>query len=989
MKKRFVLISLVLFLVPFVSAIDVDNCQTISSTGDYVLTQNITSSEGDSCVVINSDDVMLDLAGFYIHNSTISGAGGIVVNGSVTTNITIMNGFINHTETGILVESNGDITAPFLNISNITINNTDNDFNSIAGIDLRSRYVNVEFCTLIGTPNGAGIDTRTGYHNITNNTMYSNQYAIHFRGSGAEYINASYNNGSMSGTYDFYLNNAQHNTLTFNSLGGDLSSNGFSGVYLSVAFNNTINNNTFFNHTADIFLDPYAGENFCDNTIEDNVDGEGRTIYFSNSTINGELDNQTFGALILCDADNSTLNNITLLSTNPDYDLNFFQILWTDGSNITNSNVTNTQGIYLDRSSYNNSFINNTLNSSNVGFYLDEGNDYNTFINNTITYSGTAMGISSDYNTITENNFTVNYQVLSITGSYNNIENNMITNNPSVGIHIETLNNGARGNNTITNNTITGNERGINLLETQNDNNFSFNVISDNINYGIYIQGSEFVGTPTNNRIFNNTINSNTEYGVYLDTVNETNYVYDNTLNYNLLVGIYIYNTNNTYLTRNTANHNTYGIALTGVDEASLDSNVMYNNTIAGIYALLSRDINLSLNNATSNGGSQYLISESNVTFTDRNYAFGVPSNGSALNITNQEVGQDIGFVTALVNGNYSVLETDYVNFTFNNATNLTFYPTNNLSSQNVSSTTCASSQTDCLLASNLLIINNQSTGIVDNLTIYYNSSLLNSSYPTSTLRVGRYSDGWDSLGNVELNTDEQFVRLLSTVTNFSPFAAVAFNGSFTPPTVTALIPSTGTSFDTNESIEIGANISATNEVDTVLVNITLPNSTVTQLVLTLATGPKYNVSYTTPSLEGTYNVTFIANGTENNVNNTETTSFTVSEPSSGSSESTTSTSGAAAQGNTGAPYRSRRNQEEENGNEEANSPSRNSNSENNRESEGRENVEASNLDNKNLEEFNKTDGLFVNSTGIIFGILFLLIIFLVYYFWRKHNFKI
>jgi hypothetical protein len=76
--------------------------------------------------------------------------------------------------------------------------------------------------------------------------------------------------------------------------------------------------------------------------------------------------------------------------------------------------------------------------------------------------------------------------------------------------------------------------------------------------------------------------------------------------------------------------------------------------------------------------------------------------------------------------------------------------------------------------------------------------------------------------------------------------------------------------------IEIGANVTDDNSVGTVLANVTYPNSTIQQIELSNAGGDKYNYSFTIPYLKGKYNVTFIANDSWNNVNDTETTNFTL-----------------------------------------------------------------------------------------------------------------
>jgi len=96
-----------------------------------------------------------------------------------------------------------------------------------------------------------------------------------------------------------------------------------------------------------------------------------------------------------------------------------------------------------------------------------------------------------------------------------------------------------------------------------------------------------------------------------------------------------------------------------------------------------------------------------------------------------------------------------------------------------------------------------------------------------------------------------------------------------TAPSVTNLVPPANSQFNISQAIEIAANVTDATPV-TVSANVTLPNSTVQQLALASAGGNKYNTSFTIP-LFGNYNVTFIANDSAGNVNDTERTNFSAS----------------------------------------------------------------------------------------------------------------
>ncbi|MBS3123542.1 hypothetical protein J4437_02810, partial [Candidatus Woesearchaeota archaeon] len=97
-------------------------------------------------------------------------------------------------------------------------------------------------------------------------------------------------------------------------------------------------------------------------------------------------------------------------------------------------------------------------------------------------------------------------------------------------------------------------------------------------------------------------------------------------------------------------------------------------------------------------------------------------------------------------------------------------------------------------------------------------------------------------------------------------------------PNVSNLIPALNYVTNTTLSVEIGANITDTNNVSSATANITLPNGTISIVTLSNGTGynDKWNGTYTLDWLTGTYNVTFIATDSLGNINSTQTTNFTV-----------------------------------------------------------------------------------------------------------------
>ncbi|MBS3176806.1 DUF11 domain-containing protein, partial [Candidatus Woesearchaeota archaeon] len=135
-----------------------------------------------------------------------------------------------------------------------------------------------------------------------------------------------------------------------------------------------------------------------------------------------------------------------------------------------------------------------------------------------------------------------------------------------------------------------------------------------------------------------------------------------------------------------------------------------------------------------------------------------------------------------------------------------------------------------------------------------YNSSFL---IPNLT---GRYNITYfanDSSDNVNATTTSFF----NVVDGFAP-------------AVFDVRPVAGSSFNLLIGIEIAANVTDHTAVDVVRANVTFPNGTVEVVNLSLASGSKYNSTFTIPNLDGRYNVSFFANDTSGNVNTSVTTFF-------------------------------------------------------------------------------------------------------------------
>jgi hypothetical protein len=106
----------------------------------------------------------------------------------------------------------------------------------------------------------------------------------------------------------------------------------------------------------------------------------------------------------------------------------------------------------------------------------------------------------------------------------------------------------------------------------------------------------------------------------------------------------------------------------------------------------------------------------------------------------------------------------------------------------------------------------------------------------------------------------------------------VSVNAEVVRPLVFDVRPRRGSNYSVTNKIEVAANVTDNVGVSQVKANITRPGGVTVTRTLSLATGNKYNVSFTIPNITGRYNVTFLANDTSNNKNFTVKTYFFVND---------------------------------------------------------------------------------------------------------------
>ncbi len=244
------------------------------------------------------------------------------------------------------------VTSDYVNISGFTVQNE-------AGFEKAGIYL------------GSGIE----HCNISDNTVLNSYYGIYLDDSRNNTLS---NNTANSNYYGILLYlSSNYNTLSNNTA----NSNNEHGIYLYSSSNNNLTNNTAKeNSEFDLYI--FAGSgSYCNNKIENMTGSGNRPIRYYNSSVS--LSDVTLSELILCNADQSNINNVTIEGSATKKN-NGVLLVRTDFSNLTSINSSNNSyGICLFSSSNYNSLSNNTANSNSHGIYLGYSSNYNSLSNNT------------------------------------------------------------------------------------------------------------------------------------------------------------------------------------------------------------------------------------------------------------------------------------------------------------------------------------------------------------------------------------------------------------------------------------------------------------------------------------------------------------------------------------------------------------------------------------------------------------------------------
>jgi parallel beta-helix repeat protein len=223
---------------------------------------------------------------------------------------------------------------------------------------------------------------------ITNNG--SGSYGVLLEETNADLLtNVTVKNCIISGYNESGL--VLHNT-TGSLVINNTVSDSMQGIILDISSGNNLTNNTAEENTlTDLTVEADTGEEDCNNIVEDLIGSGGREILYANETVTwSDLE---ASEVVLCNADGSTLTNITVRGSDT-LNNNGILLFLTDDATIQNSNSSNNAAGLALILSNNNTITNNTAYGNAVAFgslpdvpllggFILLGSSDNTFSDNT------------------------------------------------------------------------------------------------------------------------------------------------------------------------------------------------------------------------------------------------------------------------------------------------------------------------------------------------------------------------------------------------------------------------------------------------------------------------------------------------------------------------------------------------------------------------------------------------------------------------------
>jgi parallel beta-helix repeat protein len=333
---------------------------------------NISFSSGNNLTsnVINENDY-----GIFLLNSSNSILNLNSINGN-SVGIPIFNSD-NITITSNLITNNSNEAILGFIIFNLTIYNNTIDRNNygivIYGDEVSLVKGNISK-NIIKNHLNYGISIDSDNYNIENNIIFNNYEGISF-----VYTNNSLITGNVidyNGDSGIMMSNSFNNTIFLNLIRNNTNRGILvtSNSYLhNISFNNVSGNGVI---DIDILVDAGSDKN-CNNIIINNTGSGDRPILYYNSSVT--IENKTLAELILCNADNSNITNVTVKGGAVRN--NGFVLTRTNNSVISNSTSINNYWGFLIKSSPNNTLNGTIIDNAFYSIYVDGSSPNNKFVN--------------------------------------------------------------------------------------------------------------------------------------------------------------------------------------------------------------------------------------------------------------------------------------------------------------------------------------------------------------------------------------------------------------------------------------------------------------------------------------------------------------------------------------------------------------------------------------------------------------------------------
>ena len=405
MQKSFIFgLLFLIILAGTVSAkavIPVYDCQTLDKTGGYYQLMNDISTD-DTCFIIGADKITFDLQGHTVKGvSYLQAVSGILLN--EFDSLVIKNGEIREFNDGIslsnseghriinmVLDKNKYLGISFNEIANAIIENNQikNTQGYGEGMQIQASH-NITIVNNTLDSNGAGIALYFGGNNLIKKNSIT--------GSNVEsgiLLDSSYNNDIIYNNLDFNDEGITLYDSSYNFIGNNWINNseGQGSLFIVRSPNNVIKDIKIENSGRYDLKIEITNESQCDNQIINVTGSNGKPALYASSTVT--WNNLEASQVILCNADNSVLNNITVNSLYPKtngiqvlegYSIllnkvtvnNTFDGIWIVKSKhvyVKRSNISNGRyGVYIGGNSHSIGISENTINkNSQEGIWLED-----------------------------------------------------------------------------------------------------------------------------------------------------------------------------------------------------------------------------------------------------------------------------------------------------------------------------------------------------------------------------------------------------------------------------------------------------------------------------------------------------------------------------------------------------------------------------------------------------------------------------------------